>query len=148
MRFRTGSLATVLFAFALAGTVSEAPRLQAASRRPATAARGMIVAPEREAAEAGLEVLRGGGNAIDAAVATAFALAVTYPRAGNLGGGGFLLYRRPAGSHEALDFRETAPAGLTPALFLDASGKVDPGNLRRRRSGRYGNRWGTPGGRS
>jgi gamma-glutamyltranspeptidase/glutathione hydrolase len=86
----------------------------------------MIVAPEREAAEVGLSVLRRGGNAVDAAVATAFALAVTYPRAGNLGGGGFLLYRGPDGSHAALDFREVAPMALTPAMFVDASGRIDP----------------------
>ena len=96
----------------------------AISRPPAVGARGMVVAPEREAASAGLSVLRRGGNAVDAAVATAFALSVTYPRAGNLGGGGFLLYRTPDGGHEALDFRETAPRALTPAAFRDASGKV------------------------
>ncbi len=97
-----------------------------ASARPVTAARGMVVAPEHEAAAVGLEVLRRGGNAIDASVATAFALAVTYPRAGNLGGGGFLLYRLPDGTHAALDFRETAPAKLTADKFKDTSGKVDP----------------------
>ena len=86
----------------------------------------MVVAPEKDAAAVGLEILRGGGNAIDAAVATAFALAVTYPRAGNLGGGGFLIYRAPDGTHAGLDFRECAPAALTAAMFLDASGRVDP----------------------
>jgi gamma-glutamyltranspeptidase/glutathione hydrolase len=85
----------------------------------------MIVAPEGAAAAVGLSVLRAGGNAVDAAVATSFALAVTYPRAGNLGGGGFLLYRAPGGSHEALDFRETAPRALTPAMFRNASGESD-----------------------
>jgi len=98
----------------------------AASRAPAVGARGMVVAPEARAAEAGLAVLRDGGNAVDAAVATAVALAVTYPRAGNLAGGGFLLYRSPDGAYHALDFRETAPAALTPKMFLGADGKPDP----------------------
>jgi gamma-glutamyltranspeptidase/glutathione hydrolase len=111
---------------ALAAGLATTPDAAAASRRPVVGRRGMIVAPEREAAEVGLTVLRRGGNAMDAAVAVAFALAVTYPRAGNLGGGGFLLYRAPDGSHAALDFRETAPAALTPASFLDARGQVDP----------------------
>jgi gamma-glutamyltranspeptidase/glutathione hydrolase len=90
----------------------------------------MVVAPEREAAGVGLAVLERGGNAVDAAVAVAFALAATYPRAGNLGGGGFLLYRVPDGSFQALDFRETAPRALTAAAFLDPSGKVDPARSR------------------
>jgi gamma-glutamyltranspeptidase/glutathione hydrolase len=90
----------------------------------------MVVAPEREAADVGLAVLRGGGNAADAAVATAFALAVTFPRAGNLGGGGFLLYRAPDGSHAALDFRETAPQALRATMFVDASGRIDSGRSR------------------
>jgi gamma-glutamyltranspeptidase/glutathione hydrolase len=121
---RGRSLAGLAVVFALVAASPEAPR--AASRRPAVAARGMIVAPEKEAAAVGLEVLRSGGNAVDAAIATAFALAVTYPRAGNLGGGGFLLYRAPDGSHAALDFRETAPAALTPSMFKDPAGRIDP----------------------
>ena len=91
----------------------------------------MVVAPERDAAAVGLSVLRRGGNAVDAAVATAFALAATFPRAGNLGGGGFLLYRAPDGSHAALDFRETAPQALTAAMFADASGQIDPSRSRK-----------------
>ncbi|MCA8959341.1 MAG: gamma-glutamyltransferase [Planctomycetes bacterium] len=93
---------------------------------------GMVVAAEPLAAEAGVEMLRRGGNAIDAAVATGFALAVTYPVAGNLGGGGFLLAVLPANAEEpegapareprriALDFRETAPALAHPRLFVEA----------------------------
>ena len=80
--------------------------------------RGMVVAQERLAAEAGAQALRDGGNAVDAAVATAFALAVTHPIAGNLGGGGFLLSRDPGGSAEFLDFRERAPAAAHPRMFL------------------------------
>lgn len=80
--------------------------------------KGMVVAQERRAAEAGAQALRDGGNAVDAAVATAFALAVTHPIAGNLGGGGFLLSRAPDGGAEFLDFREKAPAAAHPRMFL------------------------------
>jgi gamma-glutamyltranspeptidase/glutathione hydrolase len=106
--------------------------VRAASAPPAVGARGMVAAPEAAAAAIGSAVLRDGGNAIDAAVAMALALAVTYPRAGNLAGGGFLLYRSPDGSHHALDFRETAPAALTPALFLGPDGRPDPEKARSR----------------
>ncbi|HEX6852650.1 MAG TPA: gamma-glutamyltransferase [Candidatus Polarisedimenticolaceae bacterium] len=98
----------------------------AAAARPARGVRGMVVAPEAHATEVGLAVLRSGGNAVDAAVATAFALSVTYPRAGSLGGGGFALRRGPDGAHAAIDFRETAPAALRPEMFLGAGGKFDP----------------------
>ncbi len=84
--------------------------------------RGMVVTPEAHASRVGAAVLAEGGTAADAAVAVALALAVTNPQAGSLGGGGFLLYRDENGEHAALDFRETAPAGLTPDLFLDESG--------------------------
>jgi gamma-glutamyltranspeptidase/glutathione hydrolase len=100
--------------------------LRAASPDPAVGARGMVVCPEAKAAEIGVSVLKQGGNAVDAAVAMALALAVTYPRAGNLAGGGFLLYRSPDGEHHALDFRETAPSALTAAMFLGPDGKPDP----------------------
>lgn len=86
--------------------------------------RGMVVAQERQAAEAGAQVLREGGTAVDAAVATAFALAVTHPIAGNLGGGGFLLHRRADGRAEVLDFRETAPALAHPRMWLE-EGRYD-----------------------
>jgi gamma-glutamyltranspeptidase/glutathione hydrolase len=119
-------LAAIGLVIAVIATSALAPPSSAASRRVVVAPRGLVAAPERDAAAVGLAVLRDGGNAVDAAVATAFALAVTYPRAGNLGGGGFLLYRKPDGSHAALDFRETAPKALSPASFLDAAGRVDP----------------------
>ena len=79
---------------------------------------GMVVAQERLAAEVGAQVLREGGTAVDAAVATAFALAVTHPLAGNLGGGGFLLHRPAKGQPDFLDFREQAPAAAHPRMFL------------------------------
>lgn len=85
---------------------------------------GMVVSQERIASRAGAQVLAEGGTAVDAAVATAFALAVTHPIAGNIGGGGFLLHRSAEGKAEVFDFRETAPAGAHPAMFLKA-GRYD-----------------------
>jgi gamma-glutamyltranspeptidase/glutathione hydrolase len=87
---------------------------------------GMVVAQEKMAAHIGTDILRRGGNAIDAAVATGFAMAVTYPRAGNLGGGGFMIIHSVE-RHEdvAIDYRETAPAATTSSIFLGADGKPD-----------------------
>jgi gamma-glutamyltranspeptidase/glutathione hydrolase len=87
---------------------------------------GMVVAQEKIAAAIGADILQRGGNAIDAAVATGFAMAVTYPRAGNIGGGGFMLIHS-ADRHEdvAIDYRETAPAATTPGIFLGEDGKPD-----------------------
>jgi gamma-glutamyltranspeptidase/glutathione hydrolase len=99
----------------------------AASQPGARAENGMVSGPERLATEIGVEVLATGGNAIDAAVAVTFALSVTYPQAGALGAGGFLLYRDAEAQHHALDCRETAPANLGPKLFLDEDGRPIPG---------------------
>jgi gamma-glutamyltranspeptidase/glutathione hydrolase len=89
-----------------------------AGSQPVRARNGMVVSQDRLAAQVGIDVLADGGAAVDAAVATAFALAVTHPAAGNIGGGGFLLYRPVTGEPAAYDFRETAPARATPTLFL------------------------------
>jgi gamma-glutamyltranspeptidase/glutathione hydrolase len=100
---------------------------RAAGSLPDRSAAGMVVTAEPQATLAGLAALRAGGNAADAAVAAAFALAVTYPRAGNLGGGGFLLYLPPGGTEPlVLDFRETAPALASPGMYQDESGNVIP----------------------
>jgi len=84
----------------------------------------MVVASEPLAAEAGLEILRAGGNAVDASVAVGFALAVTHPAAGNIGGGGFMLIRRADGETVVVDYREQAPATASRNMFLDASGEL------------------------
>ena len=98
-----------------------------ATARPVVAKHGMIVSQEAAASRVGLDILKRGGNAVDAAVAVGFALAVTMPRAGNLGGGGFMLiYRADLNQTVAIDYRETAPAATTEDVFLDANGKADP----------------------
>ena len=98
---------------------------------PVEADNGMVVAQDKRAAEVGAEILKKGGNVVDAAVATGFALAVTHPQAGNIGGGGFMLIKL-AGRDEAIaiDYREMAPAGASRDMFLDEAGEVD--NMRAR----------------
>src|SRR5260370_18042149 len=94
---------------------------------PVAASHGMVVAQEGRAARIGVEVLEQGGNGVDEAVATGFALAVTYPRAGNIGGGGYMLIHLAQGSIDtAIDYRETAPAATTRTIFLDEHGEADP----------------------
>jgi gamma-glutamyltranspeptidase / glutathione hydrolase len=91
---------------------------------PVYARKGMVVAQEPLAAEVGVAVLKSGGNAVDAAVAVGFALAVTFPYAGNLGGGGFMLIRMADGRTTFIDFREKAPRKATHDMYLDASGSA------------------------
>jgi gamma-glutamyltranspeptidase/glutathione hydrolase len=91
-----------------------------------TAEHGMVVAQEKLAAQIGADILRQGGNAVDAAVATGFAMAVTYPRAGNIGGGGFMVVHLAEPDEDvAIDYRETAPAATRSDIFLGADGKPD-----------------------
>ncbi len=87
------------------------------------APRGMVTSGSPLASDVGRDILRAGGNAIDAAVAVGFALAVTHPEAGNIGGGGFMVYRAKDGSVATLDYRETAPAAATRDMYLDANGE-------------------------
>src|SRR3977135_762053 len=86
---------------------------------------GMVVSQAKIAAQIGADVLKRGGNAVDAAVATGFAMAVTYPRAGNIGGGGFMLIHRNSGEDIAIDYREMAPGAGTRDGFLGPDGKPD-----------------------
>jgi gamma-glutamyltranspeptidase / glutathione hydrolase len=86
----------------------------------------MVVSVHHDASDAGLKMLQAGGNAVDAAVATGFALAVVYPDAGNLGGGGFMLLRLANGESHFIDFREEAPLRATANMYLDADGKIIP----------------------
>ena len=91
---------------------------------------GMVVAQEARAAQIGADILKSGGNAIDAAVATGFALAVSYPRAGNIGGGGFMVIHLADGGDTTIDYRETAPGRIDARSFLDEAGNADPGKSR------------------
>ncbi|MBV8516954.1 MAG: gamma-glutamyltransferase [Acidobacteria bacterium] len=100
--------------------------LQAASREPVRAPHGMVSCVSPIASHIGADVLAKGGNAVDAAVAVGFALAVTWPSAGNLGGGGFMLVRTADGNAIALDYRERAPLAATRTMYVDANGKVIP----------------------
>jgi len=88
---------------------------------------GMVVCAYPDAAQVGLNILKKGGNAVDAAVAVQFALAVTVPEAGNIGGGGFMVFRSGNGETNTLDFREKAPAMASPNMYLDSAGNVIPG---------------------
>ncbi|HEU0014971.1 MAG TPA: gamma-glutamyltransferase [Longimicrobium sp.] len=97
---------------------------QRGSLAPTLASRGMVVTTDRVASEIGAEILRRNGNAVDAAVATHFALAVVNPEAGNIGGGGFLVVRMADGTTASLDFREAAPGRATRDMFLDSAGNV------------------------
>jgi len=87
---------------------------------------GMVVAQEAQAARVGADILARGGNAVDAAVAVGFALAASYPRAGNIGGGGFMVIHLADGEDTTIDYRETAPAAIDAKSFLDAQGNADP----------------------
>ena len=110
-----------------ASTTFVAPS-QAASVAPVAAENGMVVTAQRLATEVGVDVLRRGGNAVDAAVAVGYALAVVYPAAGNLGGGGFMTLQLADGRKTFLDFREKAPLAATANMYLDAAGNVIKGS--------------------
>ena len=126
--------AAALLAVAGVALAQVAPAMREPAIAPAAAIlahNGMVVAQEQRAARVGIEILDRGGNAVDAAVAVGFALAVTYPRAGNLGGGGFMLIHLAKDNRDvAIDYRETAPAKASATMFLDAKGNPDPAKSR------------------
>ena len=104
----------------------EEPRVDYEANKTATYSTAAIAGPHPLATKVGLDVLKSGGNAIDAAVAMQFAMAVVYPRAGNIGGGGFLVYRSAEGEAITLDYREVAPSAAGRDMYLDAAGDVTP----------------------
>src|SRR5437899_2874749 len=101
--------------------------VEAAWREPVRAPHGMVASTERIASQIGVDVMKHGGNAVDAAVAVAFALAVVYPSAGNLGGGGFMMIRRSDGTATAIDYREMAPVAATRDMYVGPDGKLIKG---------------------
>jgi gamma-glutamyltranspeptidase / glutathione hydrolase len=100
--------------------------LKLANDRPVTAPKAMVVTAQHLATDIGVAILKKGGNAVDAAVAVGYALAVVHPCCGNIGGGGFMVVHRANGENLFLDFREKAPLAATPTMFQDASGNVVP----------------------
>lgn len=129
MKARSPVLALlILMAVAPARQALAAPRLPAGGEfAPVHAQHGMVASSSALASAAGVEIMKEGGNAIDAAVATGFALAVVHPQAGNLGGGGFMLIRLHDGATHFVDYREAAPGKATPTMYQDAAGNVIPG---------------------
>src|SRR5258708_3917275 len=120
MRIQRNLLILCSLCILLAATIAAAPL------RSTHAAHAIVTSVHELACRVGVEMLRSGGNAVDAAVATGFALAVVHPQAGNLGGGGFLLLRNATGETHFIDFREKAPAAATENMYLDAQGNVIP----------------------
>ncbi len=121
------SFARLIHGTTLAGLLALALPVAAASVAPVAAEHGMVVTAQHLATDVGVAVLKRGGNAVDAAVAVGYALAVVYPAAGNLGGGGFMTLQLADGRKTFLDFREKAPLTATANMYLDADGKVIPG---------------------
>src|SRR5947199_4934366 len=122
MPFPRRSINPLLEAGLLLFTVTICP----ASTHPVRAQHAMAVTVHRLASQVGVEILQSGGNAIDAAVATGFALAVVHSPAGNIGGGGFMLIRMADGKTHFLDYREKAPAAAKADMYLDEKGNVIP----------------------
>ena len=121
------SLQRLFIAILLAGLAVASTPFLSASTRPVPARRAIVVSAHELASHAGVEMMQAGGNAVDAAVATGFALAVVQPPAGNIGGGGFMLIRMADGKAHFLDYREKAPAAATRDMFLDSQGNVIEG---------------------
>jgi len=115
-----------ILALVAALSLALAPHAFSASPTPVEAEHGMVVTAQHLATDVGVDVLKNGGNAVDAAVAVGYALAVVYPTAGNIGGGGFMTIRLKDGKTTFLDFRERAPLAATKTMYLDAKGDILP----------------------
>ena len=116
---------TALLLVAALVTASVAPRLSAQQDLGVAAPGGVVVSSSDIASDIGAAILAKGGNAVDAAVATGFAMAVTYPTAGNIGGGGFMIVRLPDGTATTFDYREKAPGKSTATMYLDEKGEIN-----------------------
>ena len=110
---------TLIFSLTLLFACTEPPQ-------PVSSKNGMVVSTSSFASKVGVEILKKGGNAIDAAVAVGFALAVTYPSAGNLGGGGFMVIHLADGKNITIDFREKAPLSANKDMYLNETGEFLP----------------------
>ena len=115
------------FIFSPVAWTNVVPATHAASREPVRAEHGIVASTNEVASRVGVDIMKRGGNAIDAAIAVAFALAVTHPAAGNLGGGGFMMIRLKDGKTTAIDYREMAPAAATHNIYLDQNGNLISG---------------------
>src|SRR5258707_3811301 len=122
----TASVALILIASLLTVSLGSITT-HAASREPVRARHGIVASTNEVASNVGVDIMKRGGNAVDAAIAVAFALAVTHPAAGNLGGGGFMMIRLKDGRTTAIDYREMAPAAATRNVYLDKNGNVIEG---------------------
>src|SRR5437870_180781 len=120
-------LSIVLTTLSLLPPASITHMVAAASREPVRARHGIVASTNELASKVGVDIMKRGGNAVDAAIAVSFALAVTHPAAGNLGGGGFMMIRLKDGRTTAIDYREMAPAGATRNIYLDKNGKLIEG---------------------
>jgi gamma-glutamyltranspeptidase/glutathione hydrolase len=125
LAFRKIFVSTVSLALS-ATAAAQTPQSDYLKEQPVRAQHAMVVSVHHLAADAGVEIMREGGNAVDAAVATGFALAVVHPAAGNIGGGGFMLIRLHDGKSTFIDYREKAPLAATANMYLDAKGDVVP----------------------
>jgi gamma-glutamyltranspeptidase/glutathione hydrolase len=119
LKLRNTFVAALTTLFILGSITSEAT-----SRHPVRGSNGVVSSSSRIASEVGVEIMKQGGNAVDAAIATAFAMAVTWPTAGNIGGGGFMIYHGADGEATAFDFREKAPLASTKTMYLNEDGSV------------------------
>ena len=129
MRKLSGILVLLVFACAKPRAEGPFPSSWTLKSQPVTALHAMVVTAHPLATEAGVEILKQGGNAIDAAVAVGFALEVVLPDAGNIGGGGFIVHRTAAGEVHALDYREMAPSGASRDMYVDSTGNVTDKSL-------------------